>query len=165
MQVERTTYYLLGYQPTNTATDGRFRKISVRVTRGKYTVRARPGYIAPRSLQSFCSPCRYSAEPGLTPPSPWTTSTMMAAVWSEMAASAESGADAWLRYSSVKPGASSLPGLVAAVGKGEMVRTAGRELVRALAGKPANQGPVGALPNANAFVLGNGKTSTHFFRS
>jgi len=70
---------------------------------------------------------------------------------------AETGAEAWLRYSSVKPPASSLPGLVAAVGNGEMVRTAGRELVRALAGKPANQGPVGALPNANAFVLGQWK--------
>ena len=49
MQVERTTYYLLGYQPTNTAADGKFRKVSVKVKRGKYTVRARPGYTAPRS--------------------------------------------------------------------------------------------------------------------
>ena len=49
MQVERTTYYLLGYQPTNTAANGKFRKVSVKVTRGKYTVRARPGYMAPRS--------------------------------------------------------------------------------------------------------------------
>lgn len=47
MQVERTTYYLLGYQPTNTAADGKFRKVSVKVRRGKYTVRARPGYAAP----------------------------------------------------------------------------------------------------------------------
>jgi VWFA-related protein len=47
MQVERTTYYLLGYQPTNSAVDGKFRKISVKVKRGKYTVRARPGYVAP----------------------------------------------------------------------------------------------------------------------
>ena len=46
MQVERTTYYLLGYQPTNTALDGKFRKVSVKVKRGKYTVRARPGYVA-----------------------------------------------------------------------------------------------------------------------
>jgi VWFA-related protein len=46
MQVERTTYYLLGYQPTNTATDGKFRKVTVKVKRGKYTVRARPGYVA-----------------------------------------------------------------------------------------------------------------------
>jgi len=49
MQVERVTYYLLGYQPTNAATDGKFRKVSVKVKRGKYTVRARPGYVAPRS--------------------------------------------------------------------------------------------------------------------
>ena len=46
MQVERTTYYLLGYQPTNTAQDNKFRKVSVKVKRGKYTVRARPGYVA-----------------------------------------------------------------------------------------------------------------------
>ena len=47
MQVERTTYYLLGYQPTNGAMDGKFRKVSVKVRRGKYTVRSRPGYVAP----------------------------------------------------------------------------------------------------------------------
>jgi VWFA-related protein len=46
MQVERTTYYLLGYQPTNTTLDGKFRKVTVKVKRGKYTVRARPGYVA-----------------------------------------------------------------------------------------------------------------------
>ena len=46
MQVDRTTYYLLGYQPTNVAMDGKFRKVSVKVKRGKYTVRARPGYVA-----------------------------------------------------------------------------------------------------------------------
>jgi VWFA-related protein len=46
MQVERTMYYLLGYQPTNTAKDGKFRKVTVKVKRGKYTVRARPGYVA-----------------------------------------------------------------------------------------------------------------------
>lgn len=47
MQVDRTTYYLLGYQPTNDKTDGKFRKVNVKVKRGKYTVRARPGYVAP----------------------------------------------------------------------------------------------------------------------
>jgi VWFA-related protein len=46
MQVERTTYYLLGYQPTNDKIDGKFRKVGVKVKRGKYTVRARPGYVA-----------------------------------------------------------------------------------------------------------------------
>jgi hypothetical protein len=46
MQRERTTYYLLAYQPTNTKNDGTFRKISVKVKRSKVTVRARPGYVA-----------------------------------------------------------------------------------------------------------------------
>lgn len=46
MQQERTTYYLLAYQPANTATDGKFRKVSVKVKRPKVTVKARPGYLA-----------------------------------------------------------------------------------------------------------------------
>jgi VWFA-related protein len=46
MQQERTTYYLLAYQPTNAKLDGKFRKISVKVKRPKTTVRARPGYVA-----------------------------------------------------------------------------------------------------------------------
>jgi VWFA-related protein len=46
MQQERTTYYLLGYQPTNTAMDGKFRRVSVKVKRSKVSVRARPGYLA-----------------------------------------------------------------------------------------------------------------------
>jgi VWFA-related protein len=48
MQQERTTYYLLAYQPTNATLDGKFRKVSVKVKRSKVTVRARPGYLAPR---------------------------------------------------------------------------------------------------------------------
>jgi VWFA-related protein len=47
MQQERTIYYLLTYQPTNTKLDGTFRKVSVRVKRPKVAVRARPGYLAP----------------------------------------------------------------------------------------------------------------------
>jgi VWFA-related protein len=46
MQQERTTYYLLGYQPTNAALDATFRKVSVKVKRSKVTVKARPGYTA-----------------------------------------------------------------------------------------------------------------------
>jgi len=46
MQQERTSYYLLGYQPTNTAADGKFRRVSVKVKRPRVTVRARPGYVA-----------------------------------------------------------------------------------------------------------------------
>jgi VWFA-related protein len=48
MQQERTTYYLLAYQPTNATLDGKFRKVTVKVKRSKVTVRARPGYLAPR---------------------------------------------------------------------------------------------------------------------
>jgi VWFA-related protein len=51
MQQERTTYYLLTYQPTNAALDGKFRKINVKVKRPKVTVRARPGYLAPQQVQ------------------------------------------------------------------------------------------------------------------
>jgi VWFA-related protein len=46
MQQERTTYYLLGYEPTNATMDGKFRRVSVKVKRSKVTVRARPGYMA-----------------------------------------------------------------------------------------------------------------------
>ena len=46
MQQERTTYYLLGYQPTNAAMDGKFRRVKVKVKRSKVSVKARPGYLA-----------------------------------------------------------------------------------------------------------------------
>jgi VWFA-related protein len=46
MQQERTTYYLLGYQPTNATMDGKFRRVSVKVKRSKVSVKARPGYLA-----------------------------------------------------------------------------------------------------------------------
>lgn len=40
-------YYLLGYNPTNTARDGRFRKIEVKALQKGLKVRARKGYYAP----------------------------------------------------------------------------------------------------------------------
>ena len=44
---ESRNYYLLGYHPTNTASDGRFRKIEVKVAgKGGLKVRARRGYYA-----------------------------------------------------------------------------------------------------------------------
>jgi VWFA-related protein len=46
MQQERTTYYLLGYEPTNAIADGKFRRVTVKVNRRNVTVRARPGYLA-----------------------------------------------------------------------------------------------------------------------
>jgi VWFA-related protein len=52
MHQDRTIYYLLAYQPTNTKLDGTFRKVSVKVKRPKTTVRARPGYVAPQSSQA-----------------------------------------------------------------------------------------------------------------
>jgi VWFA-related protein len=45
---ETQAYYLLGYIPTNTARDGKFRKIQVKLADGKgLQVRARKGYYAP----------------------------------------------------------------------------------------------------------------------
>jgi VWFA-related protein len=44
MRQERITYYELGYQPTQTRPDGKFRKVSVKVKRPQTTVRTRPGY-------------------------------------------------------------------------------------------------------------------------
>jgi VWFA-related protein len=46
MQQERTTYYMLAYQPTNTAADGKFRRVTVKVNRPRVAVKARPGYVA-----------------------------------------------------------------------------------------------------------------------
>jgi len=44
---ETQMYYLLGYDPSNTARDGRFRKIEVKLNRKGLNVRARRGYYAP----------------------------------------------------------------------------------------------------------------------
>ncbi|HMV50020.1 MAG TPA: VWA domain-containing protein [Blastocatellia bacterium] len=43
---ELRNQYLLGYYPTNTARDGKYRKIQVRTSRKDTVVRARPGYRA-----------------------------------------------------------------------------------------------------------------------
>jgi VWFA-related protein len=45
---ENSDYYVLGYQPTNTRADGRFRTLQVRATRPDLRVVARNGYFAPR---------------------------------------------------------------------------------------------------------------------
>jgi VWFA-related protein len=45
---ENSSYYVLGYYPSNDRRDGRFRKIEVRVDRPGLKVSARRGYVAPR---------------------------------------------------------------------------------------------------------------------
>jgi alpha-glucuronidase len=66
----------------------------------------------------------------------------------------EIGAEAWLRYSSLKTSKPSLPNLIAIAGKGDVLRTAANELVHALVEEPKRQGPATALPDHDAFVLG-----------
>lgn len=44
---ESRIYYMLGYAPSNTKRDGRFRKIQVKLARPGLTLRARKGYYAP----------------------------------------------------------------------------------------------------------------------
>jgi VWFA-related protein len=47
IQHDNSSYYVLGYYPTDGRRDGRFRKIEVRVTRPGVEVRYRKGYAAP----------------------------------------------------------------------------------------------------------------------
>ena len=49
IQEENSSYYVMGYYPSNDRRDGKFRKIDLRVTSPGLTVRARKGYIASRT--------------------------------------------------------------------------------------------------------------------
>jgi VWFA-related protein len=50
VQRDMSAYYLLGYSSSNTAKDGRFRRIQVRTKRGDLRVEARAGYYADRDF-------------------------------------------------------------------------------------------------------------------
>ncbi len=53
IQADNSTYYLLGYSPSNTKSDGHFRRIRVEVDRPGVRVEARPGYFAPKNFRQF----------------------------------------------------------------------------------------------------------------
>jgi VWFA-related protein len=53
VQKENSSYYLIGYSPTNSKSDGRFRHIRVEVSRPGLKVQARPGYFAPKNFRQF----------------------------------------------------------------------------------------------------------------
>ena len=52
VQRDLSAYYLIGYSSTNTAKDGRFRRIQVRVDRRNTRVEARAGYYAERDFKN-----------------------------------------------------------------------------------------------------------------
>ena len=57
-----SAYYLVSYSSTNSASDGRYRRIAVKVSRPDVAVRARPGYVATRPLET-----RTAVEPATRP--------------------------------------------------------------------------------------------------
>ncbi|HUI40621.1 MAG TPA: VWA domain-containing protein [Terriglobia bacterium] len=53
VQRDNSTYYLLGYSPSNAKSDGRFRRIRVEVDRPGVKLQSRPGYYAPKNFRQF----------------------------------------------------------------------------------------------------------------
>jgi len=71
------------------------------------------------------------------------------------AAIAQSVDPAWLRYESFKKNTpAGIPHLIAIVGPGPVLRSAGQELVRALGTRPPTGARTSSLPPKDAFVLG-----------
>jgi VWFA-related protein len=72
---ETQVYYLLGYIPTNTARDGKFRKIQVKLANGKgLQIRARKGYYAPSDTGKTAFEAKKGIDPVLQAAldSPWS---------------------------------------------------------------------------------------------
>ncbi len=59
---DNSSYYMLGYYPTNEKRDDRFRRIEVRVNRPGLQVRARKGYVSPRKGETPVPPRLAKAE-------------------------------------------------------------------------------------------------------
>ncbi len=53
VQKENSSYYLLGYTPSDERSDGRFRRIKVTVDQHGLKIEARPGYFAPKNFRQF----------------------------------------------------------------------------------------------------------------
>ena len=71
---ETQAYYLLGYIPSNTARDGKFRKIQVKLANGKgLQVRARKGYYAPGDTGKSAMAPKKGVDPAIQSAldSPW----------------------------------------------------------------------------------------------
>ena len=60
---ESSTYYVLGYYPTNTERDGRVRRVDVRVSRSNAQVRARQTYVAPSAGSSRVEAAEAATDP------------------------------------------------------------------------------------------------------
>ncbi len=72
---ETRVYYLLGYVPTNTARDGKFRKIQVKLANGKgRDIRARKGYYAPDDTGRSALKAKKGVDPAVQSAldSPWS---------------------------------------------------------------------------------------------
>ena len=60
---ENSSYYLLGYQSTDTRQDGKYRRIDVEVNRPGMTVRTRQGYLAEKAESAAKRKAQLEAEP------------------------------------------------------------------------------------------------------